>query len=261
MAPVVTTGGLYSCSKKKNLTTFLGSCISSLRLSMLFFSVSFQKIRIVNTGDSTAFLTRHPCTGDHANLLWIIQRKKPSNYACHPCAGVMLIFSEGELSVSSLRRCHSKKNHCVLQTNDYISRIVRVILVPGPCNLRCSKGKKTTLLELYLSALCRDHSNLLSAEDKNLTRLLREIRTFGRAVEGSNVSLLTNAVGGLSGGRRGGDTSSAITAPSFVGARPRVGPWALVFAPGTCCPPFFMRRAYANDVPAHPGARDQPCAD
>ena len=102
--------------------------------------------------------------------------------------------------------------------------------------------------------------NLLSAEDKNLTRLLREIRTFGRAVEGSSVSLLTNAVGGLSGGRRGGDTS-AITAPSSAGARPRVGPLALVLATGTCCPPFFMRRAYANDVPAHPGARDQPCVD
>ena len=41
MAPVVATGW-YHCSKK-NLTTFLDSCTSSLRLSMLFFSVSFKR--------------------------------------------------------------------------------------------------------------------------------------------------------------------------------------------------------------------------
>ena len=40
-APVV-TNGYYYCSKKKNLTTLLDSRISSLRLSMLLFSVSFQ---------------------------------------------------------------------------------------------------------------------------------------------------------------------------------------------------------------------------
>ena len=74
-----------------------------------------------------------------------------------------------------------------------------------------------------------------------------ETRTFGRAVEGSSVSPLMNAVGGLSGGRRGGDTSGAITASSFVGAGLRVPPKAFVFAPGTCCPLFFMREAYAND--------------
>ena len=62
---------------------------------------------VMPAGDPTAFLTRHPCSGDHANLLWIIQQKKPSNYAFHPCAGVMLIFSERELSVSSLRRGHA----------------------------------------------------------------------------------------------------------------------------------------------------------
>ena len=41
MAPVVATGW-HHCSKKK-LTTFLDSCMSSLRLSMLFFSVSFKR--------------------------------------------------------------------------------------------------------------------------------------------------------------------------------------------------------------------------
>ena len=153
---------------------------------------------VIPAGDPTAFLTRHPCSGDHANLLWIIQQKKPSQ---------SLLFKR--------------------KKKDYTSRIVFVSLV-------------------------QDHANLLSAEDKNLTRLQREIRTFGRAVEGSSVSLLTNAVGGLSGGRRGGDTSGAITAPSFVGARPRVGPWALVLATGTCCPPFFISKAYASDGSSTP---------
>ena len=45
MAPVVATGW-YHCSKKK-LTTFLDSCMSSLRLSMLFFSVSLKRIMFV----------------------------------------------------------------------------------------------------------------------------------------------------------------------------------------------------------------------
>ena len=37
----------------------------------------------------TAFLARHPCTGSHANLRCIVQKKKISNCACHPCAGAM----------------------------------------------------------------------------------------------------------------------------------------------------------------------------
>ena len=59
-----------------------------------------------------------------------IYDKHPAwNCPCLPCAGVM---------------------QNVIQTNDYISRIVRVIL-----------EKTTSLLELYLSALCKDHANLL----------------------------------------------------------------------------------------------------
>ena len=40
---------------KKKLTTFLDSCMSSLRLSMLFFSVSFKRIMFV-------ILTQGPCS-------------------------------------------------------------------------------------------------------------------------------------------------------------------------------------------------------
>ena len=90
------------------------------------------------------------------------------------------------------------------------------------------KENTTTLLELYSSA-CEGTTLIFTV---SLSRLMREIRTFGHAVEGSSVSPLTNAMGGLSGGRRGGDTSGAITAPSFVGARPRVRPLPFVFASG-----------------------------
>ena len=50
---------------------------------------------IVTTGgyiwEKTAFLARHPCTGGHASLLCIVERKeKPSNCGCLPCVGSML---------------------------------------------------------------------------------------------------------------------------------------------------------------------------
>ena len=77
-----------------------------------------------------------------------------------------------------------------------------------------------TFLEMCVSSLCREHANLhcIPSEEEKLdctAGLLREIRTFGRDVEPS-VSPLTNALGGLSGGGRGGDTSGAAAAPSFV---------------------------------------------
>ena len=59
---------------------------------------------------TTAFFSaRHPCPGSHVNLLCILQRKRKKKL---------------ELCVSSLHRGHAN----ILQTNDFISRIVRVIL-------------------------------------------------------------------------------------------------------------------------------------
>ena len=78
------------------------------------------------------------------------------------------------------------------------------------------------------------------------------IRTFGRAVEGSSVSPLTNTMGGLSGGGRGSDTSRASSAPSFVIARLRTRASALDLACGTCCPPFVIRKAYTIDDSSTP---------
>ena len=96
--------------------------------------------------------------------------------------------------MSSLRRGHAN----ILRTNDYISRIVHVILVQGPRQP-----------SLYL----------LRKEKLDYTAgLLREIRTFWTCCWGLQRFTLTNAMGGHSGRGRGGDTSGAAPAPSF---RPR----------------------------------------
>ena len=94
----------------------------------------------------------------------------------------------------------------------------------------------TSFLDLCASSLCRNDADLLCiplVEEKldYTAGLLREIRTFGRAVEGSHVSPLTDTMGGLSGGGRGGDTSEAAPSPSFVGARPRPDSWPLFLPP------------------------------
>ena len=94
IAPVVTTGG-YSWDRR---ATFLSRVILA--------------------------------PGSHANLLCVVQTKKNSNCAYHPCAGTTLNCSASikkqnlELFVSSLRRGHADL-HCVLQTTDYTSRFVR----------------------------------------------------------------------------------------------------------------------------------------
>ena len=100
--------------------------------------------------------------------------KKNSNYTCHLCTGSVLLFSNRSerLCVSSLCR---------------------------PCFLYRSKKKQnlTTLLRLYVSFLCRSHATVSRKKRKSSSlcrvryscRLLREIRTFGRAVEGSSMRM------------------------------------------------------------------------
>ena len=127
---------------------------------------------------------------------------KTSNCACHPCARTVLIFSVSQKN--SIYACHP----CAEAMQIY----------PSNQSLHFSVEKKNISDS---SALCRDHDNLhciLSVEEKLhcTAGLLRDIRTFGRAVEGISV---TNAMGGLS---------------------------------STCCPPLFMRTAYANDGSCNP---------
>ena len=60
---------------------------------------------------------------------------------------------------------------------------------------------------------CAGAMLIFTVSFKSLTTLL-DLRTFGRADDGSSVAPLTKAIGGLAGGRRGGDTSEAVAAPS-----------------------------------------------
>ena len=92
-----------------------------------------------------------------------------------------------------------------------IPREVHVILVQGPCSDFRSVSRR-------------------EADHQVRGRLLFVIRTFGRADEGSIVSPRTNTIGGLSGGRRGGDLSGAGSAPSFVVTRLRARALALDLA-------------------------------
>ena len=80
IAPVVTTGYYFCSKKKKTLTTFLDSCISSLRLSMLFFSV-ISPIK---------------------------------NCTCHPCAGALLILSVSSLYVALPSTVYSSLDKMVI---------------------------------------------------------------------------------------------------------------------------------------------------
>ena len=63
-------------------------------------------------------------------------------------------------------------------------------------------------------------------------------------------------MGGLSGGRRGGDVyllrSGAAPAPSLVDARLLARALAMDLACGIRCPPFFIRKAYASDGSSTP---------
>ena len=100
-----------------------------------------------------------------------------------------------------------------------------VILAQGPCN---------------------------SVQRKIRRQAQSEVRTSGPALEGTIVSPLVNTMSGLSGGRRGGDVSGAASAPSLVVARLLARALALDLACGICCPPLFIRKAYASDGSSTP---------
>ena len=149
--------------------------------------------------------------------------------ACHPCAS--------HISVSFKKK------------PDFPSQIIHVILVQEPCSSIQShaifvRGACNSVQKKKLRHPCAGKEATSSAS-RGL--LLREIRTFGRALEGSIVSPLVNTMGGLSGERRGGDMSGAASAPSLVVARLLARALALDLACGIRCPPFVIRKAYASD--------------
>ena len=120
---------------------------------------------------SRVILALGPCLSslDHST-------EKPSNYACHPCTGVMLIFSERELSVSSLRRGHSKKKSLcpsisIVGKKTFLTRhpctgrhVILLCIVQRKSTSNCAchpcaraiRAKKKKKLELCVSSLRDD---------------------------------------------------------------------------------------------------------
>ena len=140
-----------------------------------------------------------------------------------------------ELCVSALHKCHAK----------YFLSLT--------CH--CAKGHAKFLCaeqNVQPSPYRRENRHSCEGSPIICGRLFRDIRTFGRAVEGSSVSHLTNTTGGLSGGGRGGDTSGVYSAPSLVSSRLRARALDLDLGCGTCCPPFVIRKAYTIEGSSSP---------
>ena len=151
-----------------------------------------------------------------------------------------------ELCVSALHRghakyfksltCHQNRGHATLlleKRGMYVSSLHK-----GPRKISLRKKKK-----VQLTPCRRENRHSCEGSPVLCGRFFRDIRTFGRAVEGSSVSPLTNTVGGLSGGGRGSDMSGVCSAPSLIISRLRARALALDLGCGTCCPPFVIRKA------------------
>ena len=115
-------------AQKKNLTTFLDSCMSSLLLSMLFFSVSFKREtpqtlleKRVETGKSSG-----PCT-----VVIPVQSTVREFHTSLPCRRTSPLDTS----------CNSLLGNCTQKKNDVSSQ--------GPC---CSKKKENTICALTVPA-------------------------------------------------------------------------------------------------------------
>ena len=140
LGPDGTCRGHWLIPLLKSLTTFLDSCMSFFRLSLLFFSVSFQAIN-------------------------------SSNYVRHPCAGALLSSARADVGISLRRRFRRKSwNWQELRpmyrrdsSPGYSTRIPHVsplavvhhrasTIVPESCNSLLGFCKKKTTCHL------RDHA-------------------------------------------------------------------------------------------------------
>ena len=168
----------------------------------------------------------------------------------HPCAGATIIFLYRSTEDPRIVRVSLAQGSCKCSSLDVSTK-------QGPC---CSSSKKTVCT---CHPCTKGHAKFLCAKNNNVQpipcrsehrhscagspiicgRLFRDIRTFGRAVEGSSVSPLADTMGGLSGGGRGDDTSGVCPAPSLITSRLRARALPLDLGCGTCCPPFVVRKA------------------
>ena len=154
-----------------------------------------------------------------------------SHCTCHPSRGHAALLLQKKNPVCTCHPC-TKDNAIFLCAFFFFEKKVQLI----PCR---RENRHSCAGSPIIS--CAFHG-----------RFFRVIRTFGRAVEGSSVSPLTNTMGGLSGGGRGGDTSGVCSAPSFVIAWLRARSLALDLVFGTCCPPFVIWKAYTIDGSSTP---------
>ena len=152
-----------------------------------------------------------------------------SNYVCQPCTGAMQILFKS-------LTCHPSRGHAALLLLQ--KKKVRVILAQRVMQILCAEKNVQPIRKR------REKRHSCTGSPRICGRLFRDIRTFGRAVEGSSVSPLTNTMGGLSGGGRGVDTSGVSSAPTLKISRLRARALALDLDCGTCCPPFVIRKAH-----------------
>ena len=207
-------------------------------------------------------LMRHPCAGVHVNLSVSFHGRSTN------CA-TSLRQSHAIFTVLTKKRSHAKSFHHCLH-----SRFMRVSLAQGSCQILqildvsseqgpCYSSPNATVCTCHP---CKRNVQPIPCRRENrhsyagspiiCGRLFRDIRTFGRAVEGSSVSPLTNTMGGLSGGGRGGDTQQSVpllhsSSPGFV---PELWPWIWAVAPAVL--PFVIRKEYTIEGSSNPTTKE-----
>ena len=136
---------LADTTSQKKKTTFLDSCMSSLRLSMLFFSVSFKRIMFV-------ILTQGPCSpvlpdtvGDGVKKLTRAQASVPSRFQSRVQHANSIRLSPIP-SYTTARQQFPESCNSLLETAHTHKKKVSS---QGPC---CSKKKTKTICLVHVIA-------------------------------------------------------------------------------------------------------------
>ena len=254
MAPIVTTGVLIVGKKPSHASSFvLGA--------MLIFQYR-------STGDPQfvrVILAPEPC--NFFAVSWsrnFRNAQRPSS--CFALLKNMPDLSTNtytlELCVSSLHRGHAQ----LLQILDVSQGKTGAMLLFFQNNSMyvssCTKAMQNFSAQkknVQLTPCRRENRHSCEGSPILCGRLFRDIRTFGRAVEGSSVSPLRNTMGGLSGCRRGATHQESVPLLHSSISRLRARALALDLDCGTCCPPFVMRKAYTIEGSSTPRRKSQPC--
>ena len=109
-------------------------------------------------------------------------------------------LAQGSCQILQILDVSSKKGPCDSSSSRKKNSVYVSSLHKGPCKISLRK------INVQPIPCRRENRHSCGGSPIICGPLFRDIRTFGRAVEGSSVSPLTNTMGGLSGGGRGGDT-------------------------------------------------------